>query len=85
MDDAGRLEMESKDILEVLCRDAWGNRFNIDFKTNLIPRGASAALLNTSFDLVVWSSGRNGTNEFGNGDDVVLPPAANMPNAGIKP
>lgn len=78
VDDAGRLEMESKDIREVLCRDAWGNRFNLDFKTNLVASGASAALLNSTFDLAVWSSGPNGSNEFGNGDDVVLPsPVAN--------
>lgn len=78
VDDAGRLEMESKDIREVLCRDAWGNRFNVDFKTNLTTRGASATLLNSTFDFVVWSSGPNGSNELGNGDDLVLPsPAAN--------
>lgn len=78
VDDAGRLGMESKDIREVLCRDAWGNRFNLDFKTNLVASGASAALLNSTFDLAVWSSGPNGSNEFGNGDDVVLrSPVAN--------
>jgi hypothetical protein len=73
VDDAGKLEMESNNIREVLCRDAWGNRFNLDFKTNLVASGASAALLNSTFDLIVWSSGPNGSNEFGNGDDVVFP------------
>jgi hypothetical protein len=78
VDHAGRLKMESKDIRDVLCRDTWGNRFNVESKTNLITHGASRALLNASFDLVVFSSGPNGSNEFGNGDDVVFsPPAMN--------
>lgn len=78
LDDAGRLEMEAKDIREFLCRDGYGNLFNVDFRTNVVAHGAVPALTKTAYDVVVWSSGRNGTNEFGNGDDVVwLPPTAN--------
>jgi hypothetical protein len=65
--------MEAKDIREFLCRDAWGHPFKVDFKTNLVAHEASAALLNGTFDLVVWSSGPNGSNECGYGDDLVLP------------
>jgi hypothetical protein len=74
LDDAGRLQMEEKDIREFLCRDGYGNLFNVDFTTNVVAHAGSASLTNTPFDVVVWSSGRNGTNEFGNGDDVVWSP-----------
>ena len=74
LDDAGRLQMEDKDIREFLCRDGYGNLFNVDFTTNVVAHGASPGLTNTACDVVVWSSGRNGTNEFGNGDDVVWSP-----------
>lgn len=61
-----------EDAREQLCQDGYGNTFNVEFKTNLVGRNASTPLLNTSFDVVVWSSGKNAINEFGNGDDVVL-------------
>jgi hypothetical protein len=78
LDDAGTLEMEAKDIREFLCCDGYGNLFNVDFTTNVVAHRASPGLTNTACDVVVWSSGRNGTNEFGNGDDVVwLPPTPN--------
>ena len=58
--------------IEFFCRDAWKRRFNVDVKTNL-PAHADPGLVNSTFGLVVWSSGANGVNEFGGGDDVVLP------------
>jgi hypothetical protein len=73
MDDAGRVEMELKGVREFLCGDAWGNRLNVDLKTNLVARGASAALLNTDFGSIVWLSGSDATNEFGDSDDVIRP------------
>ncbi|MCO5053107.1 MAG: hypothetical protein M9920_12480 [Verrucomicrobiae bacterium] len=74
LEDAGRLQMEEKDIREFLCRDGYGNLLNVDFTTNVVAHGASPGLTSTACDVVVWSSGRNGTNEFGNGDDVVWSP-----------
>ena len=72
IDSVGSPEMKPKYIKEQLCRDGYGNLFNVNFKANLTAGGASSVLKQTSFDVVVWSSGRNGINEFGNGDDVVL-------------
>jgi hypothetical protein len=70
VDNVAILKIEPKNVREGLVFDYWGNRFNLDFKSNLVAHQASAALLDTSFNFVIWSSGANGTNEFGNGDDV---------------
>jgi hypothetical protein len=35
---------------------------------------ASTNLTSSRFDIAVWSSGPNGTNELGEGDDIVLSP-----------
>jgi len=68
-----KLETDANDIRRSLCLDYWGNRFNVDFKSNLTASTVTTALARSPFDVVIWSSGENGTNEFGKGDDVVPP------------
>jgi len=63
----------SNAAMEQLCYDGYGRVFNVELRTNLIARGASQSLTNIDFPVVVWSSGLNGVNEFGFGDDVALP------------
>lgn len=70
VEEAGWVRMEPEEIRKAFCFDAWGRRLNLDFKTNLVAKGASASLLSNTFDVVIWSSGPNGTNELGNGDDI---------------
>ena len=72
--EAATLNASPEVIYSVLCRDAYGNLFNVEFKTNLISMSdVSSALRHIRFNLIVWSSGPNGINEYGKGDDVVLP------------
>jgi hypothetical protein len=53
--------------------DAWKNPLIIMWRTNLAEVVSSAALRSRTDELVIWSVGQNGRNEFGNGDDVILP------------
>jgi hypothetical protein len=73
LDAAARDGIDRKFALEQWCHDGYGNLFNVDFKTNLVARGAPPPLTNISLDVLVWSSGANGTNELGNGDDIAPP------------
>lgn len=59
-------------IQRVLCSDAYGNRFNVELKENLMAAKGVEKLLSTPFDVVIWSSGPNGSNELGKGDDIVF-------------
>jgi hypothetical protein len=71
-DNAAKLDIRTNTIRQSLCFDYWGNRFNVELKANLGSETISKALSQSPFDVAIWSSGANGTNEFGNGDDVVL-------------
>jgi hypothetical protein len=71
---AGILGLQPEDIRDQLCRDGYGNLFNVDWRTNVAAAGGSSTLTQTDFDIVVWSSGRDGTNDWGHGDDVTLSP-----------
>ena len=68
------LGVQPEDIRDQLCLDGYGNLFNVDWRTNVAATGGSSTLTRTDFDIVVWSSGRDGTNDSGHGDDVVLSP-----------
>ena len=61
-----------------LCYDGYGRLLNVEYKTNLTALRMALSLTNSEFDVVIWSSGYNGTNEYGNGDDIVLPPDARL-------
>jgi len=50
------------------CRDTWGRPFNVIVAP--IPREIKNSIC---FNVLVWSSGRNGVNENRAGDDVFLP------------
>jgi hypothetical protein len=77
VDDAGRLEMSPRDIRNFLCRDAWGNSFNVELKSNLT-NGVSFKMTGGSIsDIVIWSSGPDGINQFGGGDDIITPTPIN--------
>ena len=51
--------------------DAWGSALNFATRTDIDSR-MSRKLLETTNSLFIWSSGPNKSNEFGNGDDVIL-------------
>jgi len=52
--------------------DAWGNPLCAAWRPD-ISTNASACLLNcVDYKLLIWSSGKNGINEFGYNDDVVF-------------
>ena len=54
-------------------KDLWGNRYNIDYTTNLtsLPENLSDYL--NQCPIVIWSNGRNRTNERCLGDDIFWP------------
>ena len=53
--------------------DPWGTPYNISWFNDLDARSSARGKPQSQTELVVWSSGPNKTNEYGNGDDVVLP------------
>ncbi|MCD6050404.1 MAG: hypothetical protein K0Q55_1807 [Verrucomicrobia bacterium] len=54
--------------------DGWGNPLNMVRKEILTTNPlANSKLLSKANQIIVWSSGANGKNEYGGGDDVVLP------------
>jgi hypothetical protein len=55
--------------------DAWKQPLQMMARSNLltVPNVSPALLLKTN-EVIIWSSGPNGSNEFGNGDDVFLQP-----------
>lgn len=67
-----RLEIDSNVIAKGFLYDGYGNRFNVEFKTNLLLKVGATAITETDFDVVVWSSGANRRNEDGSGDDIYL-------------
>jgi len=48
--------------------DAWGQEYNIEWRSK-VPSNADILLLNNN-PILIWSSGANGFNEFGGGDDI---------------
>lgn len=58
--------------IEQLCYDGYGRQFSIGIKSNLVARGASPALVSARSDIIVWSSGIDGQDDLGWGDDIVL-------------
>lgn len=60
------LEAVSKNLSKI---DAWGNQYNVEWRTNIVSI-VSPMLLKNENELLIWSSGANGINEYGNGDDI---------------
>lgn len=49
--------------------DGWGRPYNVEWRTNMV--GVASPMLKANQDaLLIWSSGENGVNEYGNGDDI---------------
>ena len=51
-------------------KDAWGNQIHILFATN--SNGILIGSKTFNSDVVIWSDGKNGINEFGAGDDILF-------------
>lgn len=49
--------------------DGWGRAYNIAWRTSFNNTNSVMLEANTN-SLLIWSSGQNGINEFGNGDDI---------------
>ena len=76
----GRLivELAKKNGVEVpkyfsgsLLHDPWGRPLNIGWKSDLLGKTNAPKLLASDGQILIWSSGRNGVNEFGEGDDII--------------
>jgi len=52
--------------------DAWQRPINIFWRHDYILTNCNSALQSGNLPLIIWSSGPNGSNEFGNGDDVFV-------------
>jgi len=50
--------------------DTWNRPVNICWRTNMPAETSSELLKSTDMDVIIWSSGENGVNEYGNGDDI---------------
>ena len=59
-------------ILDGVVCDAWNSPLNVA-RVDAVKDHANLA--RTAIDcVVIWSSGKNGVNEYGEGDDIVFPP-----------
>lgn len=68
------LKIREVDGVEVLI-DPWGSPFNIDYLTRFPSGAIRDALLECSpGGIAMWSSGPNGINEYGEGDDILSVP-----------
>jgi hypothetical protein len=54
-----------------LLRDPWQRPFNVAWRSALTNLENEYVLLFEGGDIAIWSSGPNGTNEYGAGDDLV--------------
>jgi hypothetical protein len=49
--------------------DGWGRPYHVEWRTNLV--GIDTPMIHaTDNELLIWSSGSNGINEYGGGDDL---------------
>jgi hypothetical protein len=55
-----------------VMKDAWGQPLNFMWHEDAVKNNVCNALLKKNYPVLVWSSGPNGTNEFGDGDDVFV-------------
>jgi len=53
-------------------QDAWGRPLNLIWREATLSAGVSDVLAKKRLVVLVWSSGPNGTNELGRGDDIVV-------------
>ena len=65
--------LREEDIAK-LATDGWGRPFNLGKRVDVTAKDPASPLLRFPGDILVWSSGPDGTNQFGRGDDVVYAP-----------
>lgn len=51
--------------------DAWGNPLCVAWRSDISLKASINLLNSVDYNLLIWSSGKNGINEFGYNDDVV--------------
>jgi len=69
-----KFKIRKVDGVDVLI-DPWGSPFNVDKLTRFPSKDIRDALLECSPDgIAIWSSGPNGINEYGDGDDMLVVP-----------
>ena len=69
------LQPMQEDDISKLVTDGWGHSFNLASRADVAIKDPASPLLRFPGDILVWSSGPDGTNQFGRGDDVVYTPA----------
>lgn len=57
-----------------LLIDPWGNSFCFEWRDKIQKINPGSPLLQVNSELVIWSKGPNGKNEYGAGDDVSRKP-----------
>jgi hypothetical protein len=55
-----------------VMKDAWGRPLHFMWHRDAGSSNVCSALLKKEYSVLVWSSGANGSNEFGGGDDVFV-------------
>ena len=70
---------EAADILRQID-DPWGHKFNVVVADNF----ASASFGRTSGGIIMWSSGPNGINENGLGDDIIAEDEIAVPDGKVS-
>jgi len=59
--------------MDKMFSDAWEHPLNMCHRPLAIAHNAAPKLLATPGDILVWSNGNDGTNDFGAGDDIIFP------------
>jgi len=57
-------------LVKSVIVDAWGRPVNVAWRNTMPAQADSALLSSTKSEIIIWSSGENGINEFGTKDDV---------------
>jgi hypothetical protein len=75
MHEKANLEPMQEGDISKLVTDGWGHPFNLASRVDVATKDPASPLLRFPGDILVWSSGPDGTNQFGRRDDVVYAPA----------
>ncbi len=77
-------KIRNVDGFELLI-DPWGRPYNVDMLSRFTDEEIKKGLKDyTTGGVVVWSSGPNGINEYGNGDDILERPRSKMRMRGSR-
>ena len=75
MREKANLQPLREEDIRKLVTDGWGHPFNLTRRADVATKDPSSPLLRFPGDVLIWSSGPDGTNQFGLGNDVVYTPA----------